>query len=99
MKAQDQSAAMTDELPGIPVAKKRGRPKSEDSMTNAERQAKYRKARKLMKTGDRISATITRFAREFDVSEDHVTRALLRFALCNRNWSQTGFAAYEVKGG
>lgn len=82
----------TDELPGLPPPpKKRGRPKKDDSLTNAERQARWRAKRKTVETGERMAATITRLAHEFDLTEDEVTRHLLRFALCNRNWMQTGF--------
>ena len=88
-KAHDRSAMLTPELPRIPKAVKRGRPQSPDSMTNAERQRKYRSRHKSIDTGEKIAATIARFAREFDLTEDQVTRELLRFALCNRNWSQT----------
>ena len=91
MKASEKSAALTAELPGMPRAVKRGRPKSDASMSNAERQRKWRAGRKLVATGDQIAATISRFARDFDLTEDQVTRELIRFALCNRNWNQTGF--------
>lgn len=92
MKASDKSATLTMELPGIPVFVKRGRPCSDNALSNAERQRKYQKSRKTVKIGEKIAATITRFAREFDLTEDQVTRELLQFALCNRNWSQTGFS-------
>lgn len=91
MKATDKSAKFTDELPGMPKAVKRGRPCSPDSMSNAERQRRYRARHKSIDTGEKIAATISRFAKEFDLTEDQVTRELLRFALCNRNWNQTGF--------
>lgn len=74
-----------------PQKSPRGRPKKSDSMSNAERQAKFRARRRAVPVGDRISATISRFAKDFDLSEDEITRQLLRFALCNRNWGQTGF--------
>jgi hypothetical protein len=91
MKASDKSAALTSELPGMPRAVRRGRPPKADAMTDAERSRKFRKARKTMKIGDKMAATISRFAREFDLTEDEVVQHLLRFALCNRNWTQTGF--------
>lgn len=82
----------TDELPGLPQPpKKRGRPKQADSLTNAERQARFRAKRLQAETGERIAATIKRLAHDFDLTESDVTRHLLRFALCNRNWGQTGF--------
>lgn len=80
---------LTMTLPGVPP--KRGRPAKPDALSNAERQRRWREKRSMVVTGDRISATIKRFAKEFDLTEDKVTRELLRFALCNRNWSRTGF--------
>lgn len=93
MKATDRSAALTAELPGMPGTKRRGRPQKADALSNAERQRRYRESRKIVKTGEKIAATISRFAREFDLTEDQVTRELLRFALCNRNWARTGFSS------
>lgn len=69
----------------------RGRPKKPDAMTNAQRQAKYRAARAAVPVGEKMSETIKKLSAEFDLTEQQVTRELLRFALCNRNWSQTGF--------
>lgn len=60
-------------------------------MTNAERQAEFRKRRIAVESGNRMTATIDNLAAEFDISKDEVIRHLLRFALCNRNWKQTGF--------
>lgn len=80
---------LTMTLPGVPA--KRGRPVTGTVLTNAERQRRWREKRATVVTGDRIAATIKRFAKEFDLTEDQVTRELLRFALCNRNWSRTGF--------
>lgn len=91
MKATDKSALHTAELPGIPAIVKRGRPCSGKALTNSERQARWREKRKTVDIGEKISATIKRFSREFDLTEDQITRELLRFALCNRNWSKTGF--------
>lgn len=91
MKATDKSAMLTEELPGMPRCVKRGRPCKDGALSNAERQRKYRESRKLVETGPKIAATISRFAQEFDLTEDQVTRELLRFALCNRNWRRTGF--------
>ena len=88
-KLRNLAVDATLTLPGIPA--KRGRPCSGKAMTAAERQRKYRKTHKAVNAGEKITATITRFAKEFDLSEDQITRELLRFALCNRNWSQTGF--------
>ena len=67
-----------------------GRPHSDTSMSNAERQKKYRKCHRAIKTGDQIATTITRLAQQFDMTEQEVTRELLRFALCNKNWTAQG---------
>lgn len=72
-------------------AKRRGRPPKADSMTNAQRQAKFRASRLLVPMGETMTATIARFAKDFDMTETEITRELIRFALTNRNWSQTGF--------
>lgn len=80
---------LTMTLPG--VAPKRGRPATGRAMTGAQRIAKFRKSRALVPVGDRIGATIKRLAEQFDLSELVITRELLRFALCNRNWSKAGF--------
>lgn len=83
---------LTAELPGLPCPPaKRGRKPSGNAMTNAERQARYRAQRQLIDTGERMAATIRKLAADFDLTTDEVTRHLLRFALCNRNWAQTGF--------
>lgn len=91
MKATDRSALLTAELPGIPKAAKRGRPSTGKALSNAERQREYRKRHKSVDIGENMTATIKRFAKEFDLSEDQVTRELIRFALCNNNWGKTGF--------
>lgn len=84
--------ALTAELPGLPCPPaKRGRKPTGNAMTNAERQARFRAKRQQIETGERMAATIRKLADEFDLTTDEVTRHLLRFALCNRNWSQTGF--------
>lgn len=79
----------TLELPGVTH---RGRkPKGERPMTNAERQKEFRERRIAIESGNRMATTINDLATEFDISKDEVIRHLLRFALCNRNWKQTGF--------
>ena len=97
MKATDRAAALTAELPGLPTVVKRGRPCKVGALTNAERQRKHRASRKTVAIGETIAETITRFSREFDLTEDQITRELLRFALCNRNWSKTGFSTSKDK--
>lgn len=86
---RDAAKEATLPLPGVvrPV----GRPKKPDALSNAERQRRFRAKTKTVETGERMAATISRLAREFDLSESEVTRHLLRFALCNRNWAETGF--------
>lgn len=81
----------TIELPG--VTRPGRKPKGERPLTNAERQAAFRAKRIAIDAGQRMTRTIQELAREFDLSTDEVTQHLLRFALCNRNWKQTGFPA------
>ena len=99
MKTSSKNLAeqLTMTLPG--VAPKRGRPVSGRALSNTERQRRFRQSHKTIETGERIGATITRLAQEFDLSELEVTRELLRFALCNRNWRQTGFPSQSVSKG
>lgn len=96
-KVANLAEQLTMTLPG--VAPKRGRPATGHAMTGAERQRIFRRRHKTIETGERIGATITRLAADFGLSELEVTRELLRFALCNRNWSRTGFPSQsESKG-
>ena len=76
-------------LPGIvrPV----GRPRKADALSNAERQNRFRARHKSVDVGESMTATIKRFAKYFDMTEDQITRELIRFALCNKNWMQAGF--------
>ena len=97
MKAHTLAAQCTPELAGLPVIKKRGRPATGKALTPAERQSRYRRHRQFIDTGERMRLTIKRLAEQFDLSESDITRALLRFALCNRNWAQTGFASLPEK--
>lgn len=78
-------------LPGADVPAKRGRPASGQAKTNAQRQAEYRARHAIVPAGEMIPETIKRLADQFDISVPDVTRELLRFALCNRNWSKHGF--------
>lgn len=89
------SDGMTYALPFMPA--KRGRPKTGKALTNAERQKRYRARHKSVDTGETMAATIKRLADQFDLTESEVTRHLLRFALCNRNWAQTGFPLSVTK--
>lgn len=78
----------------LPHVTRPGRkPKGERPLTNAERQAAFRAKRIAMEAGERMTNTINELAREFDLTRDEVIKHLLRFALCNRNWKQTGFPA------
>jgi len=96
MKTSQKNLAvqLTMTLPG--VAPKRGRRATGRAMTGAQRAAKFRKSRALVPVGDRIGATIKRLAEQFEMSELVITRELLRFALCNKNWSQQGFPGADV---
>lgn len=91
MKSNDLSGALTLEM--FPLPKRRGRPRSGRAMSNRERQRIYRQRHESFDLGDSIGATVSRFARDFDLPKDEVIRHLLRFALCNRNWEQTGFSS------
>lgn len=71
-------------------SKGRGRPKA-DGMSGAERQAKFRAERVQVKLGEKMAGTVRALAGEFDLSESEVVEHLVRFALCNRNWRNTGF--------
>lgn len=75
----------------------RGRPKKEGALTNAQRQAKYRAARVGVAVGDTMPGTIKALSAEFDMTPAEVTKRLLQFALCNRNWRQTGFSNVTKK--
>jgi hypothetical protein len=91
-----QTTIAAERTPDIFGASRRvGRSRSEFSMSNIERQKKYRQCRKLMNIGERMNSTITRLAQDFDLTEDTVIRELIKFALCNRNWNQTGFPGAE----
>lgn len=80
---------LTRELPGVT---RPGRlPTGERPLTNAERQARHRAKHIKLESGSRMAATIADLAREFDLTKEEVTQHLLRFALRNRNWRQTGF--------
>lgn len=79
----------TLELPG--VTRPGRKPKGERPMTNAERQAAFRAKRIALDAGERMTNTINELAEQFDLTKDEVIQHLLRFALCNRNWKQTGF--------
>jgi len=89
MAKRNAAADATLPLPGItrPV----GRPRKPDAKSNAERQKAYRARHKSVDVGESMTATIKRFAKHFELTEDQVTRELIRFALCNKNWMQTGF--------
>lgn len=87
----DQTAA------DVMKAKRVGRPVSGIAKTNAERQAAYRNRHVLVPAGEAIPQTIARLAKQFDLPESAVTRELLRFALCNRNWGKLGFPGLRGK--
>jgi len=88
MKAKDKSAALTPDLLG---QKRIGRPPKLETLSNAERQRRYREKRVLLDVGVRMAATVASLAKDFDKTESEVTAELLKFALCNRNWRRTGF--------
>lgn len=77
-------------LPAVQAKPGRGRPKA-GGKTSAERQAKFRAERVQVKVGERMGDTIRSLAADFDLTESEVCEKLMRFALMNRNWRQTGF--------
>lgn len=97
MTRKQTNGAVAATLPLIGIPAKRGRPASGKALSNSERQRRWRKSHKTIEAGDQISATIKRLADQFDLSDAQVTRELLRFALCNRNWAQTGFPLSVTK--
>ena len=90
--AKDLESAAGQATLELPHVTRPGRkPKGDRPLTNAERQAAFRAKRVALETGERMAATIANLAQEFDLTKDEVIKHLLRFALCNRNWKQTGF--------
>lgn len=87
-KEKTKAADLTSDL--LPK-RARGRPSTGAAKTNAERQAAYR----AKAASDTINATIARLAHDFDMTRQEVTRELLRFALCNRKWEETGFPSQQ----
>lgn len=87
----------TMELPHI--TRPGRKPKGEKPMSNAERQAAFRAKRLAISSSEKMAGTISRFAQEFDLTKDEVINHLLRFALCNRNWKQTGFPSARIERG
>ncbi|MGY8531922.1 hypothetical protein [Paracidovorax citrulli] len=77
---------------------RRGRPRKYAS--DADRKAAYRAGKARIDYTDKpeIKATISRLASQFEVGENEVLQELVRFALCNRDWSRMGFAARRVDG-
>lgn len=67
------------------------RVKSPSALTNAQRQANFRKNHRSIYLGESITKTIKRYSVDFDLSEDQVVRELIRFALCNNDWDKNGF--------
>lgn len=90
---QTQAAKLTGNLPGIPG--KAGRPFSGRAMTNAQRQQIYRARHLQIKTSEQVHATVKRLSDQFDLSPAYIVHELVRFALCNKNWTQTGFPTHK----
>lgn len=93
--SENKAVALTMRLPGI--RPRPGRRPTGKALSGAERQRRFRERHKFVNTGERIGATIKRLSEQFDIDELTITRELLRFALCNRNWSQTGFPSVADK--
>lgn len=95
--ARDRKDVMTMELSG--VSRRRGRPSSGKAKSGAQRQRDFRNRHAIVAVGDLISSTIKRLSEQFEMPVPVVTRELLRFALCNRNWAQLGFPSHVTKKG
>ena len=90
--AKDNASIAGQNTLELPHVTRPGRkPKGKRPLTNAERQANFRAKRVALETGERMANTIANLAAKFDLTKDEVIQHLLRFALCNRNWKQTGF--------
>lgn len=85
------------DISSAPLKNPVGRPVTGTALTNAQRQKLYRQRHITVPAGESIPATIDRLAAQFDLSKADVTRALLRFALCNRNWGLHGFPGVVSK--
>lgn len=92
-KTVNKAAALALTLPCIPAP--RGRPHKVDALSNAERQRRFRARHTYVETGERIGSTIKKLSDQFGIDELTITRELLRFALCNKNWSQSGFPSLK----
>lgn len=92
---QNLAAKLTGNLPGIPS--KAGRPVSGRAMSNAQRQQKYRACHQIVETSDQMHLTVKRLADQFDLPESYIVKELIRFALCNKNWSLAGFPVVKRK--
>ena len=96
--AKDLDSIAGQQTLELPHVTRPGRkPKGDRPMTNAERQAEFRAKRVAIETGQRMTATMNELAQLFDLTRDEVLQHLLRFALCNRNWKQTGFPTTLAK--
>lgn len=78
--------------------RKRGRPRKPDATTNAQRVAAYKAQRIYIKLGP-MAETVRKMADHFEISFDDAMRSLVQYALCNRNWWQTGFPLLDVEPG
>lgn len=71
--------------------KRTGRPPKAVTLTNAERQRRYREKRVALVVGVRMTATVQELAALYEMTTSEVTAHLVRFALCNKNWKRDGF--------
>jgi hypothetical protein len=80
----------------ITETKKAGRPaKHADA---AARQRAYRAANavKSIRLDGKLAPTIAKLAEQFETTETHVINNMLRFALVNKNWTQTGIGGWDI---
>ncbi len=75
---------------------KPGRPAKHASA--AERQKAYRAANKVktVRLDGKLAPTIAKLAEQFETTETHVINNMLRFALVNKNWTQTGIGGWDI---
>jgi hypothetical protein len=71
--------------------------KTTTTLTNAERQARYRANNKVIdvRLPAETADAITKLADQFDVSRQEVMYQLIQFARTNRDWGRFGLTGWE----
>jgi len=64
----------------------------------AARQKAWRAANKVktVRLDGKLAPTIAKLAEQFETTETHVINNMLRFALVNKNWTQTGIGGWDI---